>query len=179
MDKIFLRDNLLMVAFDIITVVIVLLLGFKGVLSGFLKELFNFIGIIGGIFISSRIASDMGGMVDTFIKFENNDTMILVGFIVSFIFIWLIVISISNLIIKNIIIEDCKQNKIFGYIFALLKNIFIVSIILYSISNIENLKIKLENYTDGSILNPILKDLGGYIIKLPNLTVIKSIDGKK
>jgi membrane protein required for colicin V production len=46
--------------FDIIAAAIILLLGLKGIVNGFFKEIFGLVGIIGGIFIASRFGPDVG-----------------------------------------------------------------------------------------------------------------------
>jgi membrane protein required for colicin V production len=46
--------------FDLIVGSIILLLGLKGILNGFFKELFGLIGIVGGIFVGSRVANEVG-----------------------------------------------------------------------------------------------------------------------
>ena len=46
--------------FDLIVTIIILFLGLKGVINGFFKEIFGLVGIIGGIFIASRVGDEVG-----------------------------------------------------------------------------------------------------------------------
>ena len=40
--------------FDLVVVALVLVLGIKGLLNGFIKEIFGIIGLIGGVIVASR-----------------------------------------------------------------------------------------------------------------------------
>lgn len=46
--------------FDTVTLVIIVLIGLKGLFRGFIKEAFALIGIVGGVFVASRLARDVG-----------------------------------------------------------------------------------------------------------------------
>ena len=58
--------------FDLVVGVIILLLGLKGILNGFFKELFGLIGIIGGIFVASRIGASIGNLLNDIIFHLNS-----------------------------------------------------------------------------------------------------------
>ena len=68
--------------FDIAVVAIVVILGLKGIFNGFFKELFGLIGIIGGIFLASRIGDWAGEYLNKHIFHFDNPTMLkFIGFI--------------------------------------------------------------------------------------------------
>ena len=58
--------------FDIIILALIVLLGLKGLLRGLVKELFAIFGIIGGIYISSRIAEIYIQSLDEYLKKVGN-----------------------------------------------------------------------------------------------------------
>ena len=46
--------------FDLIVVALITILGLKGLFRGFTKEFFALIGIVGGVFVASRLSKDAG-----------------------------------------------------------------------------------------------------------------------
>ena len=57
---------------DIAVGSIVLLLGLKGLLNGFWKELFGLIGIVGGLFVASHLGATLGTFLNNIIfNFES------------------------------------------------------------------------------------------------------------
>ncbi|MDD3506074.1 MAG: CvpA family protein, partial [Sulfurimonas sp.] len=88
--------------FDIIVLIIVLFLGLKGIINGFFKELFGLLGIIGGIFIASRVGKDVGELIsDAVFKFENSAAIDFTGFLVTLILFWLLMVVVG-LIFKKL-----------------------------------------------------------------------------
>ena len=49
--------------FDLVIITITLLLGLKGLFRGIIKEIFGIIGIIGAIFVASRISTQTGELI--------------------------------------------------------------------------------------------------------------------
>lgn len=76
--------------FDIVVIAITLLLGLKGLFRGFIKEVFGLIGIIGGIFIASRLATTVGEIIAPVLALKNDSSIQLMGFIVGLIAFWLV-----------------------------------------------------------------------------------------
>ncbi|XPV54343.1 MAG: CvpA family protein [Halarcobacter ebronensis] len=83
-------------AFDIIILSITVLLGLKGLMKGFIKEVFGLVGIIGGIFVASRLSENIGGIIAPILALENGSTIKLIGFIVGLIGFWIILICCWN-----------------------------------------------------------------------------------
>ena len=82
--------------FDLVVTVIILLLGLKGILNGFFKEVFGLVGIIGGIFIASRLGDDIGQYLsDLIFKFENSAAISFTGFIATLGLFWLLMVAVG------------------------------------------------------------------------------------
>jgi membrane protein required for colicin V production len=76
--------------FDVASVGLILFLGIKGILRGFVKEFFSLVGIIGGIYYGSRYAQAVGNYLDTnFLNLQNKSSLYLIGFIALFTTFWL------------------------------------------------------------------------------------------
>ncbi len=153
--------------FDIIVLVLVSLLGLKGLLRGFIKEAFGLIGIVGGVYVASRVSGSTGNLINSIIPIDNESTRLLIGFLVSIIAFWAIAYAIGVVISKISSLSGLGIfDRIFGFVFGAAKVFLIFSIIVYAISQVDAIRNALEKKTQGSIMFPILQDVGSYIIKL-------------
>ncbi len=154
--------------FDIISIALVLFLGLKGILRGFVKEFFALVGIIGGIYFGSRYALKVGEYIDiNFLNIQNKSSLYLIGFIVVFISFWFIS-SILGSFFSKIVNSNGSGvvDKIFGFLVGSAKIFFIISIMIYIISSIEVLKTKTTSYFQNSFMYPIFLKYGKAIVKL-------------
>lgn len=167
--------------FDIVVIALTLLLGLKGLFRGFIKEVFGLIGIIGGIFVASRLAITVGEMIAPVLALKNESSIQLMGFIVGLIAFWLLAYVTGLLLSKVFSLSGLGLiDKLFGFIFGAFKVFLIFSIIIYAISQIETIKLKLDESIGNTITYPILVAGGSYIIKLDKQvasdTIQKSIN---
>lgn len=154
--------------FDIATIGLILFLGIKGILRGFVKEFFALVGIIGGIYIGSRYALKVGDYIDiNFLNIQNKSSLYLVGFIVVFITFWFIS-SIIGSFFSSLINSNGSSivDKILGFIVGSTKIFFIISIMIYILSSINVLKEKTHSMFKGSFMYPIFLKYGNEIVKL-------------
>ncbi len=165
--------------FDVIILGLIMFLGLKGLFRGLVKELFAIFGIIGGIFIASRVASSMGGLIDAIIHIESQNTMLLIGFVISLIFIWSIAYFLGIFLSTMFTLTGLGIfDKILGFSFAAGKIFLLFSIIFFALSNVEIMSKKMENLKTQSIMYPLLISSGGYIIKLHNEDLQTSVTNK-
>ncbi|MFA5455467.1 MAG: CvpA family protein [Sulfurimonas sp.] len=154
--------------FDIVISVLVLFLGLKGVINGFFKELFGLIGIIGGIFIASRVGKDVGKFInDSVLKFENDAAISFTGFLVTFALFWLFMIGVGIIFKRLSSLSGLGVfDKILGFIFSASKFFLIAAVIAYALYNIKVMKENLDSIMKNSILFPVLVETGSAIMKL-------------
>ena len=153
--------------FDIVIVSITVLLGLKGLFRGFIKEVFGLIGIVGGIFVASRAAKDIGDLIAPILALENESSIKLMGFIAGLIGFWIIMYLVGLILSKMSSMSGLGiLDRIFGFIFGAGKVFLIVSIIIYALSQVKVFKEKLESNFANTMTYPLLVDVGGYIIKL-------------
>ncbi|RXK13871.1 colicin V synthesis protein [Halarcobacter mediterraneus] len=166
-------------AFDIVILSITLLLGLKGLMKGFIKEVFGLIGIIGGIFIASRMSEDIGNLIAPILALENNATIHLIGFIVGLIGFW-IILYIIGIIISNIFSASGLGifDRILGFVFGSAKVFFIFSVITYAIYQIESFQNLMNEKVSNSMTFPLLVDTGSFIVKLDPADFTKPIEEK-
>lgn len=163
--------------FDTVTLILIALLGLKGLFRGFVKEVFALIGIIGGVFVASRIAKDVGSILDSFFKIENESTILLIGFILSVLGFWILAYALGLLISKIFSLSGLGIfDRILGIIFGAGKIFLIFAIIFYSLSKVEAIKDKMQQKIGNSFMYPIFVEVGSIIIKIDTSAIVKKIE---
>jgi len=154
--------------FDLAVGVIVLLLGLKGILNGFFKELFGLIGIIGGIFIASRVGDETGQLLsDLIFKFENQAAISFTGFLVTLAAFWLLMVGTGILFKKLSTISGLGPvDRVMGFIFGSGKFFLIASVIVYALFNVEAIRKNLEPSMEHSMFFEPMLATGGFIMKI-------------
>ena len=163
--------------FDLVILAITLILGLKGLFRGLIKEVFGIIGIIGAIFVASRISKEIGDLIAPILVLENEATIKLIGFIVAVVGVWLVVYS-AGIIVSKIFSASGLGivDRIFGFVFGAAKIFLIFSVIAYALYQVESFKKVIDEKFANSIVMPHLISVGSYIIKLDTATITNSID---
>lgn len=163
--------------FDIIAVSLILILGIKGIMNGFIKELLGLIGVVGGIFVASRFANEAGALITKHIyKLDTGATLYLAGFVSVLVLFWL-----SSIILGHILESMLKMsglgllNKIAGFAVGSAKIFLVFSILAVTLSNIEFIKNKTQTYMAGSFMYPIFVETGTFIVKYDTNKITESI----
>ena len=163
--------------FDLIIISITLILGLKGLFRGLIKEVFGIIGIIGAIFVASRISKEVGDLLAPVLVLENEATIKLIGFITAVLFVWIIVYSAGVIVSKIFSASGLGVvDRIFGFIFGAAKIFLIFSVIAYSLYQVQSFKKVIDEKFSNSSVMPHLISVGSYIIKLDTTTISNSID---
>ena len=163
--------------FDLIILSITLILGLKGLFRGLIKEVFGIIGIIGAIFVASRISKEIGDLIAPILVLENEATIKLIGFIVALVAVWLVVYSAGVIVSKIFAASGLGiVDRIFGFVFGAAKIFLIFSVIAYALYQVQSFKKVIDEKFADSIVMPHLISVGSYIIKLDTATITNSID---
>ncbi|MDD3817601.1 MAG: CvpA family protein [Thiovulaceae bacterium] len=163
--------------FDLIVCIIILLLGLKGILNGFFKELFGLIGIIGGIFVASRVGDDVGQYLsDAIFKFDNGAAISFTGFLFTLAVFWVLMIVAGMLFKKLSSLSGLGAvDKILGFFFGVSKFFLIAAVISHAVYNINALKATVDETMQGSFMFPVMVEVGGFIMKLEPVKVEEKI----
>lgn len=166
--------------FDIITVSLILILGIKGVINGFVKEVFGLVGIVGGIFIASRYAKEAGYLVSNHIyNLDSGASIYLVGFITVLLVFWLASLLVGQILERLLSISGLGTiDKLLGFAVGSMKIFLVFSILAVTLSNIDFVRTKMDQYLDKSFMYPIFVDTGSFIVKLDTDEVIKNFEQK-
>ncbi len=163
--------------FDIISLSLIFILGIKGVINGFIKEVFGLVGIVGGIFIASRFAEQIGQLIDQNIyKLDSSATLYLVGFIAVLILFWILSLFIGYILESLIKMSGLGAiDKLAGFIVGSAKIFLVFSILAVTLSNIEFIKDKANEYMSKSFMYPIFIETGAYIVKMDSKKITQDL----
>ena len=166
--------------FDVTITAIVLILGIKGFIQGFIKEFFGLIGLVAGVFFASRYATDAANFISTnFIQIDNPSLLKLLGFLFILVIIWL-----SSIILGAIFSKLKHTNghgiidRTLGFITGIIKYFIIFSLIVSALSNVKLFKDNLEKYVQSSVLYPYLKKSGTYLLNSAEAPISNSQEQK-
>ena len=165
------------VLFDLITLALVLILGIKGIINGFVKEFFGLLGIIGGIYFASRYAAVAGDLIHKHIyAFGNQASLYLFGFIAVLIVFWIACIFIGYLLAQALSLSGLSIiDKLAGFIMGSAKIFLVFSVLAVTLTNIEFIKSRIEPYVANSMMFPLFLETGRYIVKLDTKDVLDSL----
>ncbi|MCW8837415.1 MAG: CvpA family protein [Thiovulaceae bacterium] len=164
--------------FDIIACAIILLLGLKGILNGFFKEVFGLLGIIGGIFIASRFGPEVGEYLNSLIfNFDNQGAISFTGFLVTLAIFWLLMIS-AGIAFKQLSKMSGlgMYDRILGFVFGASKFFLITAVIAHAIYNVNSLRPTVDSAMQNSFLFPILTKTGSVIMKIDPVSISDDIN---
>ena len=163
--------------FDLVIITITLLLGLKGLFRGIIKEIFGIIGIIGAIFVASRISTQTGELIAPVLVLENQATIKLIGFVIALVIVWLIAYSAGVVVSKIFSASGLGIiDRFFGFLFGMAKIFLIFSVIAYALYQVNSFKKVIDEQFKTSILMPYLLNVGSVIIKLDTTALTNNID---
>lgn len=153
--------------FDMIILLFIIILGIKGIINGFIKEIFGLIGLIGGVLIASRNANFVGELISNHIYSLGNSALFFFGFLVTLIAFWLICLGLGAMFSKLLVFSGLKFiDRILGFFIGSVKIFLVFSIFFAIISNISVLSQKVEPYFKDSKAYPILLASGKFIMNM-------------
>jgi|SaaInl8_200m_RNA_FD_contig_31_905117_length_2475_multi_7_in_0_out_0_2 membrane protein required for colicin V production len=152
--------------FDAVVIVLIVGLGFKGLINGLIKEVFGLVGMIGGVFIASRFSTEFGIFFDQNIfKIPNEGAKNLVGFSSLFLLFWVSSILLGLMLAKMVKISGLGiMDKLLGAFVGSAKIFLIFSILAYGIGSVKFIKDMFKTQFENSITFTILYNAGSMII---------------
>ncbi|EAI9112178.1 CvpA family protein [Campylobacter jejuni] len=155
--------------FDAFILGFTLLLGLKGIINGLIKEIFGLLGIIGGVFIASKYATQAAEFIQSaFYKIENQSLAGFAGFLAILIIFWIVCLLVGNFLSKLIKLSGLGfLDRIGGFIFGGAKIFLIFAILVFCVARIDFLNDKLDNFAKNSYTLNLLKEMGSFIMNQP------------
>lgn len=159
--------------FDVAIGSIVVILGIKGFLNGFIREIFGLAGLVGGVYLASRFAPIAADFIDTnFLHLQNVALLKLIGFLAILITVWLSATILGAIFAKLTSMSGLSfLDRLLGFITGGGKYFIIFALIVTALSNVTVIKENLHKYVKDSILYPILVKTGSTIIRIDPATI--------
>ncbi len=138
---------------DIILIIPILWLMYRGFTKGFIIELASLAALVLGIWAAIHFSWYTAGVLDDYIDISKKYLSI-ISFIVTFILVVILVYFVGRLVEKFVsIIALGFVNKLFGAVFGILKAAFILSLLIFIINSMDTRKtIITEKLREGSLL---------------------------
>ncbi len=159
--------------FDITIGAIVLILGIKGFMNGFIKEIFGLAGLVAGVYFGSRFADTAATFINTnFLQMQNPALLKLIGFMSVLVIVWLGATLLGSILSKLSSVSGLGFiNRFLGFIAGGGKYFIIFALIVTALSNVTLVKENLGKYVKDSMLYPYLLKTGSAIIHLDPATL--------
>ncbi len=164
--------------FDVAVGSVILLLGLKGLLNGFSKEIFGLAGIVGGVFVASHIGGIIGKFLsDILFHFESATAVNLVGFIFALGIFWLLMIWLGTGFKKLTALSGLGPlDRVLGFVVGSSKFFFIISIIVYALFSVTAIRENFEEKMADSFFYEPMFATGNFILHIETDDVTSFID---
>lgn len=154
--------------FDVAVGSIVLLLGLKGLLNGFSKEVFGLVGIVGGMYVASHIGGFIGKFLsDSLFHFETPTAINLAGFVFALGIFWLLMVALGAGFKKLSSLSGLGAlDRGLGFIIGSSKFFFILSVIVYALFSVTAIRENFEDKMKDSIFFKPMLATGDFILHI-------------
>ena len=167
--------------FDVAVGSIVLLLGLKGLLNGFSKELFGLVGIVGGLFVASHIGGAIGKFLnDLVFGFETTTAVNLMGFVFTVGIFWLLMVALGAGFKRLSSLSGLGSlDRILGFMVGASKFFFILSVIIYALFSVTAIRENFGENMKKSIFFEPMFATGDFILHIETDDVTSLIDSNE
>ena len=154
--------------FDIVVVALILLLSIKGLLNGFMKELFSAIGLIGGLYAATYFNSDAAQYFYTNVTDALSMPLLkVIATVVIFFLVW----YVASLIGRGLsLIGDSEYisttSRLAGMLVKMVTLFLIFSLITFALSTKPQVSERFKDTLNKSKLYPLLRDTGAAILNV-------------
>ncbi len=142
--------------FDIVSALLILLIGLKGLFNGIVRELAGLVGLVAGVWFGSLYAPELGGWMGRhFVPLDSPSALAMVGFLTLLTLIWLFFVILGVVLEKSLAIPDLGiADKIGGFLIASFKVFVVLAVIVYALFTIEFVRQNAAAYVAKSLFYP-------------------------
>ena len=164
---------------DVIIIGCVLFLALKGIINGFVREVFSFLGLIGGIYLASKFASSAAEFINSIYEIDDSIAS-LIGFLAVLFVVWLFCHILGNVFSSLAQLSNFNiLNRIGGYIFSATKIFLIFSVFYYCLMQINLINNTIKDYANKSYVLPYLQQAGAILMQNELINTPNNIPAKK
>lgn len=157
---------------DIAVIIIVAVLGLRGLKNGLIHEIMGVLGVVLGIYFASKYCIDGAKYIELAgLSFENRHILLMLAFILILALVWIGFIVLGVIISRFVVIlpEIAIINYFGGYVFSALKYFVILCVVVYGLTQVGFLKDPIKELTEGTRSYPIMYEVAEKIMSIEAL----------
>ncbi len=158
---------------DIVLVLLILLLSFKGFFNGFVRELVGFVGLIGGVFVAARAAEPVAHSIEEMIHMGNPALIKLAAFLLVLAIVWGGSALVGTIFVSLKAPPHTLLSKWLGMGVGGAKYFLIFSLISSSLLSSALIRDNFSVQLGRSRILPVLNRTGMFLANLAPLNVIR------
>ena len=157
---------------DIAVIIIVAVLGLRGLKNGLIHEIMGVLGIVIGIYCASKYCIDVAKYIELAgLSFENRHILLMLAFILILALVWIGFLVLGVIVARFVVIlpEIAIINYFGGYVFSALKYFVILCVVVYGLTQVGFLKDPIKELTEGTRSYPIMYEVAEKIMSIEAL----------
>ena len=157
---------------DIAVIIIVAVLGLRGLKNGLIHEIMGVLGVVLGIYFASKYCIDVAKYIELVgLSFENRHILLMLAFILILALVWIGCLGLGVIVARFVVIspESAIINYFGGYVFSALKYFVILCVVVYGLTQVGFLKDPIKNLTEGTRSYPIMYEVAEKIMSIEAL----------
>lgn len=157
---------------DIAVIIIVAVLGLRGLKNGLIHEIMGVLGVVLGIYFASKYCIDGAKYIELVgLSFENRHILLMLAFILILALVWIGFLVLGVIVARFVVIlpEIAIINYFGGYVFSALKYFVILCVVVYGLTQVGFLKDPIKNLTEGTRSYPIMYEVAEKIMSIEAL----------
>ncbi|TLE08673.1 CvpA family protein [Helicobacter bilis] len=157
---------------DIAVIIIVAVLGLRGLKNGLIHEIMGVLGVVLGIYFASKYCIDGAKYIELVgLSFENRHILLMFAFILILALVWIGFLVLGVIVARFVVIlpEIAIINYFGGYVFSALKYFVILCVVVYGLTQVGFLKDPIKNLTEGTRSYPIMYEVAEKIMSIEAL----------
>lgn len=157
---------------DIAVIIIVAVLGLRGLKNGLIHEIMGVLGVVLGIYFASKYCIDGAKYIELAgLSFENRHILLMLAFILILALVWIGFLVLGVIVARFVVIlpEIAIINYFGGYVFSALKYFVILCVVVYGLTQVGFLKDPIKELTEGTRSYPIMYEVAEKIMSIEAL----------